>query len=108
LDMRSIAHRYVPHVSDFPKPRVTRVGHNSDLPKPQVTRVGHNSAVVPVLLTNTTKVTSKAMSMWNYMDVDSEQILNEYPWRFRSDSLRSESKLHQVDVVKSFGSQSSF
>jgi hypothetical protein len=60
-------------VSDFPKPRVTRVGHNSDL--------------VPVLLTNTTKVTSKAMSTWSYMDVDSELILNGYPWRFQSDSL---------------------
>jgi hypothetical protein len=63
------------------------VGHDSDLPKPRVTRVGHDLAVVPVLLTNTTKVTSKAMSTWTYMDVDSEQILNGYPWRFGSDSL---------------------
>jgi hypothetical protein len=71
-------------------------------------RVGHDSAVVPVLVTNTTKVTSNAMSTWNYMDVDSEQILDGYPCRFGSDSLRSESKLHRVDGVKSFGSQSSF
>jgi hypothetical protein len=49
----------------------------SDFPKPQVTRVEHNSDLVPVLLTNTTK--SHAMSMWNYMDVDSEPILDGYP-----------------------------
>jgi hypothetical protein len=59
----------------------------SDFPKPQVTRVGHDSEVVPVLLTNTTKVMSKAMSMWNYMDVDIEQILDGHPWRFGSNLL---------------------
>jgi hypothetical protein len=48
------------------------------------------------------------MSMWNYMDVDSEPILDGYPWRFRSDSLRSECKPYWINVVKSFGSQSSF
>jgi hypothetical protein len=51
---------------------------------------------------------SKAMSMWNYEDVDSKPILDGFPWRFGSDSLRSECEPYWINVVKSFGSQSSF
>jgi hypothetical protein len=40
----------------------------SDFPKPRVTRVGHNSDVVPVLSMNTAKVTTRTMYTWNYMD----------------------------------------
>jgi hypothetical protein len=39
-----------------------------DFPKPQVTRVEHDLDMVPVLSTNTTKVMTRTILTWNYMD----------------------------------------
>jgi hypothetical protein len=41
------------------------------------------------------------MSTWNYMDVDSEQILDGYPWRFVLDFPKHQDTRvgHNSDVV---------
>jgi hypothetical protein len=60
--------------------------------------------------TNMTKVTTRTMSMWNYMDNEqnmesnSQWISMEVRVQSESEPHQWESELHQKSVVKSFGS----